>query len=692
MAPWLRAPSLGLAVAAGICAPIVLGCSGVRPGAEQAAAPTPASRLESPEAERRALLLLMTDQRLYDPFTVEQIRRDAPESWPDLALALGRIGDPRGRSLLEQMLAAAPAETRRHAALALGLLGEPAAVRALRTVVADPDSETGRLAIEALAKLGAPLVDVIAAADSLDGEELWKRLAPGLFRFPLEDILAAIDPLLGEDGSALHPDIAHGVGRKASGVEPDSALAESARTALRRFLDHPEPWARGWAARGLGSVGVGTDLAALRSGLDDPHPGPVIQTLRATAALIESGRVASPESWRPEILALLSDDRSGVRITALQVAGAWLLDQELSAALARRFAEGPGYERQLALEALAQGHDPRAAALVAEAVESVSVDDRATAARAAGELGTETHLDRLQTDESARVRLEVLAVRLRAGSDTGEAAARLALLDPDAAVRAAALEWLTESPVVAFGELALAIRGSQARRLVECRLQGIAALEARALGEPLERGAIVALLEILERDEDFLVRRAAGDALATLGRPRSAPEPVDTGHRLRHYRDLARRSAETKRVALETRYGIVNLRLECDRAPLTCVSFLQLVNQGFYDGLRFHRVVPDFVVQAGDPRGDGWGGPGFSLRDEPNLLRYERGVVGMAKSGPDTAGSQFFITLSRQPHLDAAYTAFGHVESGDDVLGRIVQGDVIERLTEIVDGGLLAVN
>jgi cyclophilin family peptidyl-prolyl cis-trans isomerase len=123
---------------------------------------------------------------------------------------------------------------------------------------------------------------------------------------------------------------------------------------------------------------------------------------------------------------------------------------------------------------------------------------------------------------------------------------------------------------------------------------------------------------------------------------------------------------------------VVRVELDCPQAPLTCLNFLQLAAQGFYDGLRFHRVVPDFVAQAGDPRGDGSGGPGYEIRDEINPLRYERGAVGMALSGPDTGGSQFFILLDRAPHLDGGYTIFGRVVEGMDVADRLIQGDRIE--------------
>ena len=134
---------------------------------------------------------------------------------------------------------------------------------------------------------------------------------------------------------------------------------------------------------------------------------------------------------------------------------------------------------------------------------------------------------------------------------------------------------------------------------------------------------------------------------------------------------------------VETDKGELRIDLACDRAPLTCTNFLSLARQGFYDGLYFHRVVPDFVVQGGDPRGDGSGGPSWEVRDEIGLLRYARGVVGMALSGPDTGGSQFFITLAPQPHLDGGYTAFGQVIAGLDVLDRLEQWDRIVRIREV---------
>jgi cyclophilin family peptidyl-prolyl cis-trans isomerase len=131
---------------------------------------------------------------------------------------------------------------------------------------------------------------------------------------------------------------------------------------------------------------------------------------------------------------------------------------------------------------------------------------------------------------------------------------------------------------------------------------------------------------------------------------------------------------------IQTVRGPIRIELFAAEAPITVANFLSLANSGFYRNTRFHRVVPNFVAQDGDPRDDGNGGPGYAIRDEMNRHRYERGAVGMALSGPDTGGSQYFITHSPQPHLDGHYTVFGRVISGYDVLDRIVQGDLITRV------------
>ena len=122
-------------------------------------------------------------------------------------------------------------------------------------------------------------------------------------------------------------------------------------------------------------------------------------------------------------------------------------------------------------------------------------------------------------------------------------------------------------------------------------------------------------------------------------------------------------------------------------APKTVENFVTLAEKGFYDGLTFHRVVPDFVVQGGDPRGDGDGGPGFTVPCEVSPRHYRRGTVGMALSGKDTGGSQIFIALSPQPHLEGRYTVIGEVVEGMDSLDGILEGDSLGSI-QVVTGAM----
>jgi len=140
---------------------------------------------------------------------------------------------------------------------------------------------------------------------------------------------------------------------------------------------------------------------------------------------------------------------------------------------------------------------------------------------------------------------------------------------------------------------------------------------------------------------------------------------------------------KTYRITMETSQGAIEIELYPLHAPTTVNNFIFLAREGFYDGVIFHRVIPDFVIQGGDPNGTGRGGPGYQFEDEcaGNPLIHERGVISMANAGPNTNGSQFFITHSPQPHLNGKHTVFGKVVKGVEVVDTIKQGDKIERLT-----------
>jgi peptidyl-prolyl cis-trans isomerase B (cyclophilin B) len=131
----------------------------------------------------------------------------------------------------------------------------------------------------------------------------------------------------------------------------------------------------------------------------------------------------------------------------------------------------------------------------------------------------------------------------------------------------------------------------------------------------------------------------------------------------------------------DTDRGPIKVELYPDKAPLTVASFVNLARRGFYDGLNFHRVIPDFMVQGGCPEGSGRGGPGYKFEDEANNgVGHERGVLSMANAGPNTNGSQFFITHVATPWLDGKHTVFGKVVEGLDVVDKVAQGDLIRSV------------
>ena len=138
---------------------------------------------------------------------------------------------------------------------------------------------------------------------------------------------------------------------------------------------------------------------------------------------------------------------------------------------------------------------------------------------------------------------------------------------------------------------------------------------------------------------------------------------------------------------MQTEKGEIHLELYPQHAPKTVNNFVFLAENGFYDGITFHRVIENFMIQGGDPTGTGRGGPGYQFEDEldGNPLKHEKGVISMANAGPNTNGSQFFITHSPQPHLDGKHTVFGKVVAGQDVVDKIQEGDTI-RAVSIEEG------
>ena len=201
------------------------------------------------------------------------------------------------------------------------------------------------------------------------------------------------------------------------------------------------------------------------------------------------------------------------------------------------------------------------------------------------------------------------------------------------------------------------------------------------LGKQKTTAANDVIKEALKSGDHLIRRRAvvllkangAGDFSSQIGTVRTRNTDAD-------YKRALARIGKSTRAVVTTSKGSFTIDLLPDAAPLTVDNFVQLAQRDYFRNVTIHRVVPNFVIQDGDPRGDGNGGPGYQIRCEINQVPYDRAVVGMALSGKDTGGSQWFVTHSPQPHLDGGYTVFGRVVTGMDVVDRIVRGDVIQSV------------
>ena len=251
--------------------------------------------------------------------------------------------------------------------------------------------------------------------------------------------------------------------------------------------------------------------------------------------------------------------------------------------------------------------------------------------------------------------------------------------DPDVIVRGTAADLLGDLPPSEANARALI---AAFPRTANDPLNDAALSILDSLGKQKSAAANDAIKSALD-SRDYLVRRRAvallktngvGDFSSRIGTVQTKNTPAD-------YRRALARAGKKVRAVVTTTKGSFTIELLPEAAPLTVDNFVQLAQRSFFNGITIHRVVPNFVIQDGDPRGDGNGGPAnHQIRCEINEVPYDRAAVGMALSGKDTGGSQWFVTHSPQPHLDGGYTVFGRVIAGMEVVDNIIRGDVIKSI------------
>ncbi len=611
------------------------------------------------------------------------------------ALAIGRIGSPAGVPILLELLTDPDSVVQEDAAFALGLIADPATLQHLQDVLLqtteaernDADAEI----VTAIAKIGGPdaarLFDELlrrwtSRTEAGDAPFLMERLLGESWRLGADAPILTISQLTDAPSERIRRAAVYSLSRlRAAGVARELLAASDDEDAL----------VREWAALALTRAfadSAGLDHSAVATRLSqlavDQERGVRVNALRAL------GTFANP-AYAGVAVDAIGDPESQVRLQALTTLGQ--LGGELAAtALTERLDDGSLAERGVTLTSLARVD--RGVALT-ESAAWITNDDwwrRSVGARALRHIGGDTALswlEQLVSDGDGRV--AATAYDALAGGDSGwarELAPEL-LSHPDPVVRTLAAQHTGYRPrVTALDPLVASYGIAQSDAISDARIAVVEALGAiSALGYREQMAVQSRFLARYPSCDDYLVRRAASESLPPAAIQWGAAEPVATGRNTEDYRDIARRlvlPAErgegVPQLHIETDRGTITVELFAADAPLTVNALLELADRHYFDGGSWHRVVPNFVIQDGDPRGDGWGGPGFALRDELNRHRYGRGTVGMALSGPDTGGSQFFITHAPQPHLDGRYTVFGRVRRGLDVVDRTVPGDGIRSV------------
>jgi cyclophilin family peptidyl-prolyl cis-trans isomerase/HEAT repeat protein len=655
----------------------------------------PAHGAESRMQKLGRVLALEDGRRLGSPELDRYLRDSERSVRRRAALAAARLADPAAVPALVELLADREVEVRQMAAFALGVIGERGAAGPLAAALKDPEAVVRARAAEALGRLGdparardvaamvlaaippgAPLV-TIRGDDPGSASDPWIELRLGLFALArLKDAPAAELALLREGRPRFDWWAATWTAQRVA--------SPGLRAYLQAAAGSDDPLSRAFAARGLGALKDASAVELLSRLTRDADENVVVNALRALAVLADTTAV-------PPVASALGSASPTVQVEALRALALLPPEPTLRSRVLPFVGHPLPWIRAAALPALARLDRGEFALVLSGLDPDPEWSVRAGLATALGEVGDEVSVSLLfglLKDPDVRVLPAALkALRKARGEDAAETL-RQHLSHPDFAVRAAAAEELVALATPGQATvLAAAYQRSLADTDLDARFAAVAGLAALK-----DESARAALQEVGRKDPARVVRERAAQALREqggwtepVGGEDAARPPLDYRKALEPHEPSPGRPVYTPRAILFTSRGRVELYLDVVETPLTTESFIALARRGFYNGLSFHRVVPGFVVQGGDPRGDGNGGPGYTLRCEIGQTPYGRGTVGMALSGKDTGGSQFFVALQPAPHLDGGHTAFGRVASGMDVVDQLRPGDVIERV-EIWDG------
>jgi cyclophilin family peptidyl-prolyl cis-trans isomerase/HEAT repeat protein len=626
--------------------------------------------------DEEARILALEDRREFDAAMAEDwLARPNSLHRQRMAQALGRIGPhtfvdsnhngerdagehQAGVDLLVKLTTDPDRNVRESAAFALGEIGDMAGADALVQFANDADAGVGAEAVEALSKLAPrlPLARFTPFTDTSRPQGVRARALRFLFRFGSDEASAIAATALDSNDVPVREAATYALARRAYAP---------ARERLQLLLTDSNVPTRVYAASALGRIGAKESVGPLLAALQDAHPWMRTNSLVALSRIAakDANSIARESIMQDilQLLALIDDPDPGTRASSIDTLGWYATKNEIAKKhLSELLSSGSRWDRELAIGAWAKHFDD---AKPQTSWEKVRVLD--------------AHYRRdLATDADPMVRAAALGALTDAQNDAEIDIIRGALNDADVIVRANAIEHFAKSKSRDLATLIAAEQRARGDAMNDARLSAITALA------DVDYADREKFLRSLLADRDPVVRRIAADLIEEKlkkNRPQFTPLPVERS--AAEYAEIVVWSKSPHTATIHMTRGAIEIALLTQDAPLTTWNFAQLAKKHYFDNTTFMRVVPNFVIQGGDPRNDMNGGPGYSIRDEINLQKYTRGAVGMALSGPDTGGSQFFITHSPQPHLDGGYTIFGRVTAGmSGVVDQTERGDRVDTI------------
>ncbi len=627
---------------------------------------------------------------------VDELVRVLHEGDPTLrrlaARGLGRSGGERAIAALLSALATSEGSLRIAIIASLGMTGEARAAEdlaALVTPAKEPELQVALL--DALGRIGTTAhLTVLETALQSELTQVRSQAALSLGVFGRRKIalsastVHALSELTIED-TALAYAVAYALAR-----QHEPTLDAPSVTRLRELSSHVDPEVRAMALAGLTRREiVASDLAGEK--LDDVDARVRVQAVRnltqKAGGVKSCARVASWVKARVDAMLAAPDGLDQAQLVAELEAlealrahgkegGVRAPLQTASTALQTVRSEALGAQINLAALRcnLAAVHDPAHAVTRCQAEQAIDRHLLLGAALQSAPIGVA--LAKLE-DDDPRVRGAALvrALGMTPVAEQAWAYVPTALSSPHPAEVGTVVEALM-SHLQASNRFIAHVAARTARELDDVHPELELVMGLFGLLSASKDKQYAALCERALTSPNRALRKAAFDCVSALG---TAPEaPVEVASMTPEVRLLEVQS--TIALVLETSKGNLTIALDPSLAPWSVSAIAKLAREGYYDGLPFHRVVGDFVVQGGDPTGSGWGGPdGLTLPAEPSVTAlggtFQRGAVGMADAGPDTAGSQFFIMHSRAAHLEGRYTQLGHVISGIEVVDRLIVGD-----------------